>query len=51
MIQSFREYLEEKRISDKLFNLIHNIDMIPISSSEYERDFSQMNLIVTLFRS
>jgi hypothetical protein len=51
MMQSFREYLEEKRIPDKLFKLIHNLDMIPISSSECERGFSQMNLIVTPFRS
>jgi histidyl-tRNA synthetase len=51
MIQSFQEYLEEKRVVDKLFKLIHNLDMIPISSSECERGFSQMNLIVTPFRS
>jgi hypothetical protein len=51
MIQSFREYLEEKRIPDKLFKLIHKLDMIPISSSECESGFSQMNLIVTPFRS
>jgi hypothetical protein len=37
MIQSFREYLEEKRIPDKLFKLINNLDTIPISSSECER--------------
>jgi hypothetical protein len=49
MIQSFRKYLEEKRITDKLFKLMHNLDMIPISSSECERGFSQMNLIVTPF--
>jgi hypothetical protein len=51
MIQSFREYLEEKRIPDKLFKLIDNLDMIPISLSEYERVSSQMNLIVTPLRS
>jgi hypothetical protein len=51
MIQSFREYLEEKRIPNKLFKLVHNLDMIPISSGECERGFSQMNLIVTPFRS
>jgi hypothetical protein len=51
MIQSFREYLEEKRIPDKLFKFIHNLDIIPISSSECERDFSQMNLTVTPLRS
>jgi hypothetical protein len=51
MIQSFREYLEEKRILDKLFKLIHNLDMIPISSSKCERGFSLMNLVVTPFRS
>jgi hypothetical protein len=39
MIQGFREYLEERRIPDKLFKLIHNLDMIPISSSECERVF------------
>jgi hypothetical protein len=51
MIQSFREYLEEKRIPDKLFKLINNLDMIPISSSECERVSSHMNLILTPFRS
>jgi hypothetical protein len=51
MIQGFREYLEEKRILDKLFKLIHNLDMIPIYSSECERGFSQMNFIVTPFTS
>jgi hypothetical protein len=50
-IQIFREYLKKKRVPDKLFKLIHNLDMIPISSGECERDFSQMNLIVTPFRS
>jgi hypothetical protein len=51
MIQSSREYLEEKRIPEKLFKLIYNVDMIPIPSSECERGFSQMNLTVTPFRS
>jgi hypothetical protein len=34
-----------------LFKLIHNLEMIPISSSECERGFSQMNFIVTPLRS
>jgi hypothetical protein len=51
MIQIFREYLEEKIIRDKLFKLIHKLDVIPIFSSKCERDFLQMNLIATPFRS
>jgi hypothetical protein len=51
MIQSFQEYLVEKRIPDKLFKLIHNLDMVPVSSSECERGFSQMNLTEIPLRS
>jgi hypothetical protein len=42
MIRCFREFLEEKKNSLKC-----DLDSIAISSSECERGFSQMNLIVT----
>ncbi|XP_030046369.1 E3 SUMO-protein ligase KIAA1586-like [Microcaecilia unicolor] len=51
MIHGFREYLSEKTIPDKLLPLKLTLDTIPISSSECERGFSQMNLIVTPSRS
>lgn len=47
MIHAFREYLIEKTLPDDLRPLINAIESIPISSSECERGFSQMNLIVT----
>jgi hypothetical protein len=37
--------------SGKLLKLIHNLDMIPITSSKCERAFSQMNLTVIQLRS
>jgi len=45
VIPGFREYLVEKKCSDKLMPLQHALSTIPISSSECERGFSQMNLI------
>lgn len=47
MIHVFREYLIEKTLPDDLCPLINAIESVPISSSEYERGFSQINLIVT----
>ena len=51
MIRGFREYLIEKNIPDKLLPLQIALSTIPISSSEAERGFSQMNLIITPTRS
>lgn len=51
VIRGFREYLVEKKCSDKLMPLQHALSTIPISSSECERGFSQMNLIATPSRA
>ena len=51
MIRGFREYLIEKNIQDKLLPMQIALSTIPISSSEAERGFSQMNLIITPTRS
>ena len=51
MIRGFREYLMEKTYSEKLLPLVQALHTIPISSSECERGFSQMNLIITLTRA
>jgi hypothetical protein len=46
MISGFREFLEEKKIPDKLFPFKYALDSFVISSSECKRGFSQINLIV-----
>ena len=51
MIRGFREYLTEKSVPDKLLPLQIALSTIPISSSEAERGFSQMNLIFTPTRA
>jgi len=51
MIRGFREYLIEKSVPDKLLPLQIALNTIPISSSEAERGFSQMNLIITPTRA
>ncbi|XP_066475289.1 E3 SUMO-protein ligase KIAA1586-like [Tiliqua scincoides] len=51
MIRGFREYILEKTYPEKLLHLIRTLNTIPISSSECERGFSQMNLIVTPTRA
>uniref|UniRef100_A0A8C8RJZ3 HAT C-terminal dimerisation domain-containing protein n=1 Tax=Pelusios castaneus TaxID=367368 RepID=A0A8C8RJZ3_9SAUR len=51
MIRGFREYLMEKTYPETLLPLIRAIHTIPISSSECERGFSQMNLIITSTRA
>ena len=51
MIRGFREYLTEKSVPDKLLPLQIALSTIPISSSEAERGFSQMNLIITPTRA
>ena len=51
MIRGFREYLMEKTYPETLLPLIRAIHTIPISSSECERGFSQMNLIITTTRA
>lgn len=50
-IHGFREYILEKTYPEKLLPLIRTLNTIPISSSECERGFSQMNLIATPTRS
>ena len=50
-IRGFREYLLEKECAEKLQPLQHALKTIPISSSECERGFSQMNLIITPTRA
>ncbi|KAJ9573561.1 hypothetical protein L9F63_009046 [Diploptera punctata] len=47
----FCEYLQENTFPDILLPLKHTLGTIAISSSECEKGFSQMNLIVTLTRS
>jgi hypothetical protein len=42
-----REYLTEMVAPEKLKHLKKTMSMIPVSSSECERGFSQMNLIVS----
>lgn len=49
--RGFREYLEEKQIPSSLLPLVNILDVVPISTSECERGFSQMNLIITPTRS
>ena len=51
MVRGFREYVVETTYSQKLLPLIHALHSIPISSSECERGFSQMNLIITPTRA
>jgi len=51
MIRGFREYLMEKTYPETLLPLIRAIHTISISSSECERGFSQMNLIITPTRA
>lgn len=51
-VRGFREYLlDRNEVPDKLFPLKNTLATIAISSSECERGFSQMNLIVTSSRS
>jgi hypothetical protein len=53
MIRTFREYLllQGKEIPKQLLQLKRTLEKIAVSSSECERGFSQMNLIVTPVRS
>jgi hypothetical protein len=53
MINGFREYvqLQGKEIPKQLLQLKYTLETVAISSSECERGFSQMNLIVTPARS
>lgn len=50
-VRGFRQYLQENKVPDILLPLKHTLGTIAISSSECERGFSQMNLIVTSSRS
>ena len=51
MIRGFREYITEKKCPGTLFPLQIALNTIPISSSDAERRFSQMNLIITPTRA
>ena len=51
MIRGLREYLVEKKLPEKLLPLQRTLNTIPVSSSECERGFSQMNLIITPTRA
>uniref|UniRef100_A0A8D2KSJ0 HAT C-terminal dimerisation domain-containing protein n=1 Tax=Varanus komodoensis TaxID=61221 RepID=A0A8D2KSJ0_VARKO len=51
MIRGFHEYILEKTYPEKLLHLIRTLNTIPISSSECERGFSQMNLIASPTRA
>jgi hypothetical protein len=51
MIPGFRTYLAENNFPEKLLVLKYALSTIPISSSECERGFSRMNLIVTPIRT
>lgn len=51
VIRGFRDYLIERKCSEKLMPLLRALCTIPISSSECERGFSQMNLIATPSRA
>lgn len=50
-VRGLREYVTTKKRSQSLQNLITSLKSIPISSSECERGFSQMNLILTSDRA
>jgi hypothetical protein len=51
ILSNFRECLSEKKIPSSLMPLLNAINNIPISTSECECGFSQMNLIVTPTRA
>lgn len=51
LITGFREYLHSRVFPESLTPLKQSINSIAISSSECERGFSQMNLIITPLRS
>ena len=51
IIHGFRDYLTERTYSERILPLIHALNTISISSSECERGFSQMNLIITPTRA
>lgn len=51
ILRGFREYLTEKKCPSSLLPLFNTMGKIPISTSECERGFSQMNLIMTPTRA
>ncbi|KII71888.1 hypothetical protein RF11_11886 [Thelohanellus kitauei] len=51
MIRGFREYFTKKTYPETLLLLIRATHTISISSSECERGFSQMNLIIPPIRA
>lgn len=50
-VRGFRDYLNHKTFPNNLMLLKNALNTIPISSSECERGFSQMNLILTSGRA
>jgi hypothetical protein len=49
--RGFWDYLNQKIFPENLLNLKNALNMLPISSSECEWGFSQMNLILTSTRA
>ena len=49
--RAFSVYIIERKIPQNLLLLIHSVNTISISTSECERGFSQMNLIMTSQRA
>ncbi len=47
IIRSFRDYLVDKKMPKDLIPLINAVNTIAVSTSECERGFSQMNLVMT----
>ncbi|CAH2098344.1 unnamed protein product [Euphydryas editha] len=46
IIRAFRNYLVDKKVPKNLTSLINTVHTIAVSTSECERGFSQMNLIM-----
>jgi hypothetical protein len=46
-IRGFWDYLNQKIFPENMVNLKNAFNAIPVSSSKCEREFSQMNLILT----
>ncbi|KAJ4427136.1 hypothetical protein ANN_24752 [Periplaneta americana] len=51
VLRGYREFLTKKKMPATLLVLVNTINSIPISTAEYERGFSQMNLILTPTRA
>lgn len=51
ILRGFRDYVMEKKMPASLLPLLNAVKCVPISTSECERGFSQMNLIITPTRA